>query len=142
MDVIVYNIHNLCFEEGMGLDLTILNQMIADTACPEAAEATTCYLANHLKSLVKRGDRVLICFSNETVGGLGWLMEQAVLRCEGVPVVWGPDYRWKTVLQQAFFSHASVLIAPPLIALGLSKLKKYTGLGHLGCLGMGLTLAC
>lgn len=110
------------------MDLNILNQMIAYTARPEAAEATTVYLANHLKPLVKRGDRVLICFSNETVGGLGWLMEQAVLRCEGVPVIWGPDYRWKTVLQQAFFSHASVLIAPPLIALGLSKLKKHTGL--------------
>ena len=110
------------------MDLNILNQMIAYTACPEAAEATTVYLADHLKPLVKREDRVLICFSNETVGGLGWLMEQAVLRCEGVPVIWGPDYRWKTVLQQAFFSHASVLIAPPLIALGLSKLKKHTGL--------------
>ena len=110
------------------MDLNILNQMIADAACPELAENTVSYLTDHLQPYVKRGDRVLICFSNETVGGLGWLMEQAVLRCEGVPVIWGPDYRWKTVLQQAFFSHASVLIAPPLIALGLCKLKKYTGL--------------
>jgi len=110
------------------LDLNILNQMIADTVRAEAVEATVSYLADHLRCLLKKGDRVVICFSKETYGGLGWLMEQAVLRCGGVPVIWGPDYRWKTVLQQAFFSHASVIIAPPLIVLGLCKLKKYTGL--------------
>lgn len=110
------------------MDLNILNQMIAHAARPEEAEATAAYLADHLRHHVKRGERVLICFSNETVGGLGWLMERAVLRCEGVPLVWGPDYRWKTLLQQAFYSHAGVIIAPPLIVLGLSKLKKHTGL--------------
>ena len=110
------------------MDLNILNQMIADAAHPKAAENTVSYIAEHLQSYVRRGDRVLICFSNSTFSGLGWLMEQAVLRCDGVPVIWGPDYRWKTVLQQAFYSHASVIIAPPLIVLGLSKLKKNTGL--------------
>lgn len=110
------------------MNLDILNQMIAEAARPEAAEATVCYLTEHLRAMLKKGDKVLICFSNETVGGLGWLMEQAVLRCEAVPVIWGPDYRWKTVLQQAFYSRAGMIIAPPLIVLGLCKLKKYTGL--------------
>ena len=85
------------------MDLNILNQMIADAAHPKAAENTVSYIAEHLQSYVRRGDRVLICFSNSTFSGLGWLMEQAVLRCDGVPVIWGPDYRWKTVLQQAFY---------------------------------------
>ena len=110
------------------VDLNILNRMIADAACPETAEASVAYITEHLQKNVKRGDRVLICFSPQTVGGLGWLMEQATLRCGGVPVIWGPDYRWKSLLQQAFYSHASVIIAPPLIVLGLCKLKKYTGL--------------
>ena len=110
------------------MNLNILNEMIAFAARPDEAEATVSYLAQHLCSFVKKGDRVLICFSNETVGGLGWLMEKAILRCSGVPVIWGPDYRWKTVLQQAFYSHASVIIGPPLVVLGLCKLKKYTGL--------------
>ena len=110
------------------MDLNILNQMIGYCARPEIAEATVSYVASYLRTFLKKGERVLICFSNETVGGLGWVMEQAVQRCGGVSVIWGPDYRWKTVLQQAFYSHASVIIAPPLIVLGLSKLKKHMGL--------------
>lgn len=110
------------------MELDILNRMIALAAEDVAAERTVCYIADHLRSVLKRGERAVICFSAEKKGGLGWLMQQAVLRCGGVPVVWGPDYRWKTVLQQSFFSHASVIIGPPLIVLGLCKLKKYTGL--------------
>lgn len=107
---------------------TILSRMMDLTADDAAAEASVDYISGHLRSHLKKGDRVLICFATEKKGGLGWLMQQAVLRCGGVPVIWGPDYRWKTVLQQAFYSHASVVIGPPLIVLGLCKLKKYTGL--------------
>ena len=110
------------------MELDILNRMIDLAAEDAAAERTVCYIADHLRSVLKRGERAVICFSAEKKGGLGWLMQQAVLRCGGVPVVWGPDYRWKTVLQQSFFSHASVIIGPPLIVLGLYKLKKHTGL--------------
>ena len=110
------------------MDLEILNRMIDLAAEDAAAEATAAYIADHLRSYLKKGERVLICFSSEKKGGLGWLMEQAVIQCGGIPVVWGPDYRWKTVLQQAFYSHASIIIGPPLIVLGLCKLKKHIGL--------------
>lgn len=110
------------------MDLNILNRMMDLAEADPAAETSVEYIANHLRSYLKKGDRVLICFATERKGGLGWLMERAVLRCGGVPVVWGPDYRWKTVLQQAFYSHASVIIGPPLVVLGLCKLKKHTGL--------------
>lgn len=110
------------------MDLNILNRMMALAEEDSAAEASVIYIADHLHTVLKKGEKALICFGAEKKGGLGWLMEQAVLRCGGVPVVWGPDYRWKTVLQQAFYSHASVIIGPPLIVLGLCKLKKHTGL--------------
>lgn len=93
-----------------------------------AQENTVAYIAAHLKSFLKSGDKVLICFPEHTQGNLSWLYEQAVLRCEAVPVLWGPDRRWKTLLQQAFYSHANTIIGPPLIVLGLTKIKKYNGL--------------
>ena len=106
----------------------ILERMMALAESEPEAEKTVQYLTAHFKTFLKRGETVLICFSNERRHGLGWLMEQAVLRCGAAPLIWGPDYRWKTTLQQAFYNRATVLMAPPLIALGLSKLKKYTGL--------------
>lgn len=105
-----------------------MHKMLALAAEPAAQARTIDYLARHLGAFVKRGDKVLICFQGESQDSLGWLMSQAVLRCGGVPVIWGPDYRWKTLLQQAFYSHAKVIIGPPLVILGLTKLKKYNGI--------------
>lgn len=91
----------------------------------DARERSVAYLTEHLSHFLKEGERVLICFLGHEEGGLGWLMEQAALRCGAVPVIWGPDYRWKTLLRQAFYSRASAIIGPPLIILGLTKLKKH-----------------
>lgn len=110
------------------MDQAVLDQLMSAAERKDAALETASYMADHLRSFLKKGERVLICFSNERIGGLGWIMEQAVLQCGGVPMIWGPDYRWKSVMQQAFYSHAAVIMAPPLIVLGLCKLKKYTGL--------------
>lgn len=110
------------------MDQGILDRLMEMAESEAAAENSVSYMERHLRAYLKKGEKVLICFSNERKGGLGWIMEQAVLRCGGVPVVWGPDYRWKTVMQQAFYSHATVIMAPPLIVLGLCKLKKQTGL--------------
>lgn len=103
-------------------------QMRALAASDGALERSIGYLSENLGGFLKKGERVLICFPGQEKGSLGWLMERAVLRCGGAPVIWGPDYRWKTLLQQAFYSRATTILAPPLIVLGLSKLKKYTGL--------------
>ena len=108
------------------MDLNILNQMMELAETDAEAQASAAYISGHLRSYLKKGERVLICFATDRKGGLGWIMEQAVLQCGGIPVVWGPDYRWKAVLQQAFYSHASLIIGPPLVILGLSKLVKAT----------------
>lgn len=101
--------------------------LVSSSMKPEAQERTIRYLEEHLSRFLKKQERVLICFMQHRQGNLSWLMEQAVLRCGAVPVLWGPDRRWKTLLQQAFFSRASAIIGPPLVILGLAKLKKYNG---------------
>lgn len=90
---------------------------------PDALEATVSYLAEHLKFLKKR-DRVLICFPNHRPGDLGTLLEQAVLRREAFPVIWGPDLRWKTLMRLAFSNRITTIIGPPLVILGLTKLAR------------------
>lgn len=99
---------------------------IAETALqPEDQERSIAYLAEHLGGFLKSNERVLICFFEHKKGNLSWLMEQAAIRCGAVPVIWGPDHRWKTLLQQAFYSRATAIIGLPLVILGLTKLKKY-----------------
>lgn len=100
-------------------------QIVEKSKEAAALERSIDYLAEHLGRFLRKGERVLICFTEHEKGNLSWLMEQAVQRCGGVPVVWGPDHRWQTLLRQAFFSKASAIIGPPLIVLGLTKLKKY-----------------
>ena len=97
---------------------------IEKLACePEAIQATICYLAEKL-GFLKAGEKVLICFRDHRENGIGWLMEQAVLRIDAIPVIWGPDHRWNTLLRQTFESHSIAVIGSPLVLLGLMKLKK------------------
>ncbi len=92
---------------------------------PQAQERSIAYLEEHLRHFINKGERVLLCFLEYKEGGLCRLMEQAALRCGAVPVIWGPDRRWNTLLRQAFHSRATAIIGPPLIVLGLAKLCKY-----------------
>lgn len=110
------------------LDNSAYEKLLASAAEPAMQTKTIEYLAGYMRGFVKRGDRVLICFPDHAQGSIGWLMEQAAKQCGGVPVIWGPDRRWKSLLQQAFYSHASTIIGPPLVILGLTKLKKYNGI--------------
>lgn len=91
---------------------------------PEVRNRCIEYLTEQLKHSLSRQDRVLICFPDESEGSLGWMMEQAVARCEAVPVLWGTDHRWFSLLRKAFMTKASVIICAPLLALGLTKLMK------------------
>ena len=88
-------------------------------------QLTVAYLQEHLSKFLRKGERVLICFPEHGEGTLGWLMEQAVHACNAVPVVWGPDRLWKTLLRQAFTNKITAIIGPPLVVLGLMKLKKH-----------------
>lgn len=103
-------------------------EMVAQSVSEEAWERTVQYLSDHLGAFLKKEDRVLICFPDHSDGGIGRLMEQAARRCGAVPVIWGPDHRWKSLLQQAFYSRAKVVIGPPLIVLGLTKLKRHNAI--------------
>lgn len=114
----------------MGMEVSkvssdLYRKLVEESQSPEALENTVEYLAEHLGKFLSRQESVLICFSEHKEGNLSWLMEQAVLRCGANPVIWGPDHRWKTLLQQAFFSRATAIIGPPQVVLGLTKLKKY-----------------
>lgn len=93
----------------------------------KAQERSIEYLYEHLRHFVNKQERVLLCFLEHKKGNLSWLMEQAVLRCGAVPVVWGPDHRWNTLLRQAFHSRATMIIGAPLVILGLAKLRGYRG---------------
>jgi len=123
----VYNIHK-CNCGGIAMCTTALSKMIEMSRETGAQEATVEYLAGNLKGLFKSTDKVLICFQEHDSGSISDLFARAVTRCGGIPVVWGPDRRWKSLLQQAFFSRATAIIGPPLVILGLAKLKKNNGL--------------
>lgn len=100
-------------------------EALADT--PQERIQTIFYVAEHLAKFLKKREYVLICFPKKDYEALGTIFEQAVLQLDAIPVFWGPDYKWKTLLRQAFATRASVIIGPPLVVLGLSKLAKATG---------------
>lgn len=91
-----------------------------------ALKETVQYLRECMGSFLKRQERVLVCFPNKGSDSLGGLLEAAVRELGAIPMLWGPDYRWKAMLQQAFSSRASAIIGPPLAVLGLTKLASHT----------------
>lgn len=90
----------------------------------EALSASVAYLAEHLRFL-KPKETVLICFTRNQPCEIGSLFEKAVLACGAVPVFWEKDYRWKTLLRQAFSNRVTTVIGPPLVVLGLGKIARY-----------------
>lgn len=110
------------------MDRGVYWQIVEKSMESNTRERSIAYLSEHLGKFMRKGERVLICFLEHKEGNLSWLMEQAVLRCNGIPVIWGPDHRWKTLLRQAFYSKASAVIGPPLVVLGLTKLKKHNAI--------------
>lgn len=93
---------------------------------PEAIAATQRFLAERLRAFMYKEEPVLICFPDHGPESFGGLIGEAVRQCGGVPVFWGPDYRWKTLLRQAFNTHAHTVVAHPLVVLGLMKVAKVT----------------
>lgn len=91
---------------------------------PEGLSASVEYLAEKL-SFLKPKEYVLICFTRNQPCEFGALAEKAVIQCGGIPVFWEKDYRWKTLLRQAFSNRVTTVIGPPLVVLGLGKLARY-----------------
>ena len=52
---------------------------------PEQLEASVCYMTERIAKFLKRRERVLICLP-DTHGETGWIIAQAVERCEGIPI--------------------------------------------------------
>lgn len=98
------------------------SRLVAMASEPEAQEKSVCYLETQISTFLKRRERVLICFKT-VPGSFGNLIQQAVLRCGGIPVI-PEDLRWKTLMREAFFQRCSAIVGTPLLVLGLSKLAK------------------
>lgn len=93
---------------------------------PETVERSIAYVESHMRTFLKKGEKVLICFPNDK-GTIGDIMEQAVLRCDCFPMLWGEDRRWKTLLRKAFSTKCNAIIGPPLMILGLTKIARAMG---------------
>ena len=104
----------------------IFQKILELETTPEALEASAEYLAGKMKPFLQTLEPVLICFPDEGPASLGGVFKEAVLRCDATPIFWGPDYRWKALLQLAFQSHANTIVAHPRVILGLMKLARAT----------------
>lgn len=108
------------------MDRLALNKLLELETTPAALENSRVYLREHLCAFLQANENVLICFPDRGEGSVGRLMAQVVRDCGGEPVFWGPDFRWKTLLRQAFESHALTVFGPPLVVFGLMKMAKIT----------------
>ena len=93
---------------------------------PEALEKTRGYLRRRIEKILQPNEKVLICFPKEGKVSIGGMMEQVLRDCGCTPIYWGPDFRWMGLLRQAFESHVSAVVGPPLVVLGLMKMAKAT----------------
>lgn len=93
---------------------------------PEGMEQAVHDLTEKIRALLRKGERVLICFDDSPCS-LGSALKQAVEACQAVPVIWDPDHRWKTLFRQAFSERVSAVIGDPMLVLGLSKLTRAYG---------------
>ncbi len=91
---------------------------MADLTCRDPA-----VMENTLRGFLKKNERVLICLPEEQGDALG----QMVRRCGAIPVFWGQDHRWKTLLKIAFSQRCGTVIGNANVVLGLSKLAKRVG---------------
>ena len=99
------------------MENTVLKEMVKLARRPEAVAATKAYLEDRVRVFLRRNERVLICLPNKGEGSLAQLLEEVVTNAGGIPILWGPDYRWKGLLRQAFESRATVIVGPPLTVL-------------------------
>lgn len=91
---------------------------------PEAAERSVEYLQKNMSRFLKKNERVLILFPRQENTACR-ILERAVENCGCTPIWVGQDYRWMTLLKQAFTSKCNCLVGSPLALLGLSKLAKH-----------------
>ena len=106
------------------MDREQYQKLVQLCAEPDFREKTIEYLAEHLGKFLKPQEHVMLAFREHTETNISGLLAKAVERIEAIPVIWGPDHRWSTLLRQTFETHSIAVIGSPLILLGLMKLKK------------------
>ena len=65
-----------------------------------------------LSSFLRKNERVLLCYPG-TWEPVGKAVAEKVERCGAVPVFWGRDFLWKTLLRKGFQFRCSTLIGSP-----------------------------
>ena len=123
--MIVYNGYKYHYGGVCRVDRNMYLKLVEYSMRPEVQERAIAYLAEHLGKFLNPGEHVVLAFREHKPGNISWLMEQAALRIKAIPVIWGPDRHWNTLLMQTFLCHASAVIGPPMVILGLMKLKRY-----------------
>lgn len=108
------------------MDAVVYEKLRRLETTPEAVGETVAYIAGQLRSFVRANEQVLICYPDQGDASFGAILARAVRACDAEPVFWGPDYRWKTLLWQAFSLHVETIMGPPLVILGLMKMAKAT----------------
>ena len=91
----------------------------------EELERTVDYLAEHFSALLKPGETMLVCHPSKNELDFGSLVGSAVEKCGAKSVFWSDACSWKELLQLSFRSKATVIMATPMILLGLSKIARY-----------------
>ena len=93
---------------------------------PEAVERSIAYIQRNIGRFLKKKEKVLILFPKKENAACH-IIEEAVLRCECIPIWSGEDRRWMALLKTAFTTKANCIVGPPLMLLGLSKLANHLG---------------
>lgn len=109
------------------MDRSAFDRILALSSTAAEVEESVQYLAAHFAEFLRQGESVLVCFPRDGEASLGSELEKAILRCGCVPVYWEKDLRWKELLRLAFITHASTIVAPPLVVLGLAKIALVRG---------------
>ena len=84
-------------------------------------------LEHELPLYIRRRERVLLCFPGREEP-VGRVIAEYVERCGAIPVFWGTDLRWITLLRKGFQHRCSAVVGSPQIVLGLSKLARRVGI--------------
>ena len=89
--------------------------------------SSICQLENDFPLFVRKRERVLLCFPGREEP-VGRAIAEYVERCGAIPVFWGTDLRWITLLRKGFQDRCSTVVGSPQIVLGLSKLARRAGI--------------
>ena len=108
------------------MNIEQLRRLEQTVSTSDQIKKTLDYLVDGMKAFLRPGECVMLCFDNYGKDTIADLIIRAAVQLGAVPVTLNGDVRWKNILQVAFRSKASVLVGPPFVVLGLSKMAYNT----------------